>query len=106
MIDQPIRKATMTTPAQPREQQHACLPRTARPCPMCGEPVPVAVYCRVCGEDTTHQHVCEPHPLTHICTPAGTRGTCLTCGQAFPAARFCKTCGADTTPSHQCPAAP
>src|SRR5438105_4204568 len=97
----------MTSPAaQPREQQHLCLPRTARPCPMCGELLAVATYCGICGEDVTPKHFCTPRPLPHQCSPAGTRGTCIACGQAFPAARFCATCGADITPSHRCSAAP
>jgi hypothetical protein len=97
----------MTSPAAPsREQQHSCLPRPARLCPMCGESLAIPIYCGTCGVDITPRHVCAPHPLPHVCANTSTRGTCLACGQAFPASLFCKTCGADITPLHQCTAAP
>jgi hypothetical protein len=85
---------------------HHCLPRTARPCPKCGELLPVSVFCETCGADITPQHVCAPHPLPHVCPPGPAPARCLDCGQALPARLFCRTCGEEITPSHRCPAAP
>ncbi len=84
--------------------QHHCLPRSARPCPQCGEMIPPPMFCETCGTDISPVHVCAPRPLPHICPPAPPPGRCLACGEPLPARRFCTTCGAEITPSHRCKA--
>lgn len=86
--------------------EHRCLPRTAQPCPHCGELIDPPVSCGVCGANVSASHICPPHPLQHICPPLPPTGRCLECGQTLPARQFCPTCGADIMPSHRCPAAP
>lgn len=91
---------------QPAERQHQCLPLTAQPCPHCGERLEPPVYCGTCGEDISPAHVCQPHPLPHVCANAVPVGRCLACGESLPESRYCTTCGAVITPSHRCSAAP
>lgn len=85
---------------------HHCLPRPAPSCPMCGERLSAPVHCGICGADITPAHVCQPHPLPHVCGTPPTPGRCVACGESYPARQFCATCGADITPSHRCRAAP
>ena len=81
---------------------HRCIPIVLKPCSMCGEPLAALVFCENCGENITAQHVCNPEPLAHTCTPHETASRCLKCGDVIPAARFCVTCGERLEAFHQC----
>lgn len=86
--------------------EHHCLPLPPQPCPTCGEMLPAPVYCGICGAEISQPHVCQPHPLPHICRELPAKGRCLACGEPLPTPQFCPTCGEDMTPPHHCSGAP
>ena len=85
-----------------KDISHICRKRITDRCHLCGELLPLPLYCSLCGMDISDIHTCQPKPSHHVCRPLLTRNRCFKCGILLPAPIYCTICGGGIFDSHLC----